>query len=84
MAGSQWIARVRGKSARFCGLRGLSGGLSGGMGLQEVAVVALARLAPATDCKRVGVQPADRRADDREGRGFGWKTEVLIYPAHVS
>jgi hypothetical protein len=54
------------------------------MGLQEVAVIALARLAPTADRERVGMQPADRRADDREGRGFGWKTEVLIYPAHVS
>jgi hypothetical protein len=53
------------------------------MGLQEVAVIALSRVSPAADRERVGMQPADRCADDREGRGFRRKTEVLIYPAHV-
>ena len=72
-----------GRSARFGGLGCFGGGLRRGMGLQEVAVVALARLALAADRERVGMQPADRRADDREGRGLGRKTEVLIYTAHV-
>ena len=83
MAGSQWIAMVRGKSARFPGLRGLLGELRCGMGLQKLAVVALARLAPAADCERVGVQPPDRRAQDREGRGFRGQSKVLIGAADV-
>lgn len=59
-------------------------GLRFGMGLQQLAVVALARLPPAADGKRVGMQTADGDAQHCERRDPGRDAEIEVGPAHVS